>query len=412
MKKSTAGVVLLAILVAAIVASAGIQLWGPKASTPTPSQNNSVNRSVSFSESGLPSGTNWGVAFANAHNATVAPAGITFSVPNGVYQFQLDAVADWTGSPQTGSVTVTGQSASVSVAFARSGVPIQHVVEILLEDTEVGNAMNESGYLTYLDSGYGSASAFYAVCHGSLPDYVAMMGGRYVPCGNGSIGQLNNSDLPDLLETKGYTWAGYFEGMPVPCDGQDAAAYHTDHNPFLNFNDIAHDQSRCDAHLLNSESFNSSVVNGTLPNFSFYAPSIYDDCRPETSSIPVCASWLSAFLAPILNSTSPKVQNLVAHTVFFVTFDEGSTDKGYPTSGIVNPWCRNTTGESLAVCGGHIYFVAISPYSSRMSYSPNATDFSLESTVEWLFNLGSDGGYDSSSEFPPMSGLFSFSANS
>jgi hypothetical protein len=37
---------------------------------------------------------------------------------------------------------------------------------------------------------------------------------------------------------------------------------------------------------------------------------------------------------------------------------------------------------------------------------PDATDFNLEETVEWLLGVGNDGGYDANSNFPPMQTLF------
>lgn len=410
MKRSTGWKLVGAVGLAMVAVVAGIQLWD--AGVVPPSNRGATQYSVSFVESGLPSGSPWRVTFADHPVAASAPSGISFSASDGIYPFQVDPEAGFSYSPRTGNVTVNGGSATVSVTFNHSGAPIQHVVEILLEDSETGHATNNSAYLAYLAGAYGSASAFYGVCHGSLPNYVALVSAYYTPCGNASIGQLATADLPDLLEAGGYSWAGYFEGMPVPCDRNDAAAYHVDHNPFLNFNDIVSNTARCNAHILNSRAFNSSVRNGSLPTFSFYVPSIYDDCRPETSSVPVCSAWLQGLLTPILNSTDPPVQALAAHTVFVVTFDEGSTDRGYSVGNIADPWCQNTTGKPLSVCGGHLYFDAISPYSMGTAFVANATDFNVESTVEWLFGLGSDGGYDGSSGFPSMSSLFSFSTNS
>ncbi|HKS59821.1 MAG TPA: hypothetical protein VJS68_03480, partial [Thermoplasmata archaeon] len=124
-----------------------------------------------------------------------------------------------------------------------------------------------------------------------------------------------------------------------------------------------------------------------------------------------CDSWLKGFLSPMLNSTSSTVQHLMAHTAFFVVYDEGSTNLGYSVGGIVNNWCKNTTGRQLTVCGGHVYLAAISPFSLGKIYVGNATDYNLESTVEWLFGLGGDGGYDGTANFPAMTGLFSFAHN-
>ncbi len=86
---------------------------------------------LSFTESGLPSGTFWSVAVSNASsgwfwngstNATVA-----FVVPAGVYNFTIDNVTNCTGvlyvpNPANGTVSVDDANASVAVAFAPEAV--------------------------------------------------------------------------------------------------------------------------------------------------------------------------------------------------------------------------------------------------------------------------------------------------
>ncbi len=72
---------------------------------------------VTFGESGLASGTSWGVTFnAVTHHAT-APAAITFQIASGTYSYNLSAVANYAGAPTTGSVTVNNADSSVGVVF-------------------------------------------------------------------------------------------------------------------------------------------------------------------------------------------------------------------------------------------------------------------------------------------------------
>jgi hypothetical protein len=76
-----------------------------------------VRYSVTFTESGLPNGTSWTVAFGGAFGSTgVGP--IRFSAPNGTFAYTVSPVAGYTVDPRTGSVTVDGSNATVSVAFA------------------------------------------------------------------------------------------------------------------------------------------------------------------------------------------------------------------------------------------------------------------------------------------------------
>ncbi|HEV2165742.1 MAG TPA: carboxypeptidase regulatory-like domain-containing protein, partial [Thermoplasmata archaeon] len=59
--------------------------------------------------------------------------------------------------------------------------------------------------------------------------------------------------------------------------------------------------------------------------------------------------------------------------------------------------------------GGHLYFTAVSPYTSGgHSFGNYSTHYNLLSTVEWLLGLGGTGNNDGTASFPAMQGLFDF----
>jgi hypothetical protein len=91
---------------------------------------------------------------------------------------------------------------------------------------------------------------------------------------------------------------------------------------------------------------------------------------------------------------------MVSHTAFIIVYDESTSGdtSGYRAGG-------------TTVAGGHVYLTIVSPYSHKLTYTANATHYNLESTVEWLFKTSSDGGFDGTTAFPAMSGLFTFSSN-
>ena len=286
--------------------------------------------------------------------------------------------------------------------------PIQHVVVIMLENSGRSTVLEYAPYQAYLAETYGQATEFYGVCHGSLPNYMAVTSGRYYACGDQPIEPTPDRNIADVLEAAGLGWDGFFEGMNRSCQTDWGGEYDAQHNPFILYNDIEHNASRCDAHVLNSAAFNESVAAGTLPAFSFYVPNLRDDC--ERTNLTFCDTWLRGFLSPLLNSTNASVRALVGSTAFFVLYDEGLNYAGFSSGGVVNGYCENSTGEPLSVCGGNIYLSVVSPYSRGATYTANATDYNLASTIEWLLGVGSDGGYDGSSAFPAMTTLFSFSS--
>jgi hypothetical protein len=73
---------------------------------------------VEFSESGLPTGTNWSVTFGGATRSATVPY-LTFGpVPNGSYSYTVGSIPGFGAAPLQGSLTVGGQPVSQAIAFA------------------------------------------------------------------------------------------------------------------------------------------------------------------------------------------------------------------------------------------------------------------------------------------------------
>jgi Phosphoesterase family len=357
---------------------------------------------VTFTESNLTVGDVWNITLGGVTQSANASRSISFTEAPGTFSYVVGSDEPGLATPSQGTVTFAGSPVAVSVTF--SAESIQHVVVIMMENSELDTILSYAPYMDYLWNTYGHASAFYPVCHPSLSDYTAITSGRTYNCG-GSINESAAPDLPDLLQSAGLPWGGYFESMPSACDRSwDGTAYDPSHNPFLVSEDIVNNASRCDADVVNSVEFNRSVANGTLPAFSMYVPNTQDDC--EYSDLPVCNAWLQAFLPSMINSTVSAVRNLMNHTAFFIVFDEGLTYNGYSVGGIENSYCLNSTGLDLTTCGGHTYLTVVSPYSLGSVYDLNSTGFNLATTIEWLLGVGSTGGYDGNPNFPAMESLF------
>jgi hypothetical protein len=371
---------------------------------------------VEFKERGLPTKTPWALTLGSVSeegNGT----DLTFKVPNGTSSFTATA-AGFAPSQADGQVTMQGKYISVEVSFAAAPTPsdyIQHIVVIMLENSNLSRILAggpAESYQAYLYHAYGRVPDYYAVCHSSPPNYIALVSGHTNAC-QGNLTQhhvINVTNLPDDLEAHDLSWAGYFESMATPCDRVRGPIYYGWlHDPFIDLQDIVDNPSRCDAHVVNSEAFNASIANGSLPTFSYYVPNQLDDCH--NSSQRFCDDWLRGFLGPLLNATAPAEAAVVRHTAFFVVYDEGDyqgKDAGFNVSGVSTGYCQHLYHVNMSACGGNTYAVAISPYSSGTQYSADATDMDLTSTFEWLLGLPSDGGYDGGVDFPAMTTLFSF----
>jgi len=71
---------------------------------------------VTFTETGLPSGTSWSVTF-NGTTESSSTNTITFSVPNGTYSYTIGSVSGYTASPSSGSITVNGANVNQAITF-------------------------------------------------------------------------------------------------------------------------------------------------------------------------------------------------------------------------------------------------------------------------------------------------------
>ena len=75
---------------------------------------------VTFTETGLPSGTEWSVTVSGSTVSALAPAAASLSEPNGTYSYTVGTVAGYTASPSSGTVTVNGVAVTQAIAFSSS----------------------------------------------------------------------------------------------------------------------------------------------------------------------------------------------------------------------------------------------------------------------------------------------------
>ncbi|MGC2288630.1 MAG: alkaline phosphatase family protein [Thermoplasmata archaeon] len=323
----------------------------------------------------------------------------------------------------TSSATVAPSARTQVVRLTVPDTGITHVVLIADENEELSAIEQYAPYQYSLATTYGWAPNYYSACHASLPDYEAWTDGRETGCLD--FGVQNVENLGNLMTAAGLSWAGYFESMPTPsgCDLNNSGydnLYDVLHNAWIHYKDVRDSPTICHQHIFNSAAFNESLfVNGTLPNFSMYIPNIFNDGHTEEASkcgltkanhfeVDLCQAnaWTKAFFTQVFNPTSVD-KKVLKHTAFILVYDEGSTNDGYKVPGITNPACIKKYDLNLTACGGHTLLAVIDPYDTGpLTFNANSTDYNVESTIEWLFGLPSDGGFDGTAQFPAMTSLF------
>jgi phosphatidylinositol-3-phosphatase len=312
---------------------------------------------------------------------------------------------------------------------------IQHVVVVVLENEELTEVWQHGPYETYLAAHYGNATHYFAACHPSAPNYLAMFSAVVNQCGSDNWHNYTNNTLGLEFDAAHFTWGAYPESLPSnACSSPGTATaglFATRHVPALFSSSVLKNQTYCNDHVQSSNVFNSSVANGTLRNYSFYTPNLCDDghngCGGNTTNAQMthqADTWLKDWLTPILNHTgkysSSAEQSLINHTAFIITWDEGvASNAGFALPGVTSGdnylWCGQNGEAGDASCGGHIYTAIVSKYSVHTTFTTDDSPYGLCRTVEWLFHLprlGNPGQMDNRTGFPPMKSLFNFTANS
>jgi hypothetical protein len=243
---------------------------------------------------------------------------------------------------------------------------VSHVFVVVMENHAANQVYGTSAtpYTTGLANTFARASNYFAITHPSLPNYLDMYGGSNYgitnDCNPSSSCHVNARNLADNLEAAGLTWKGYFESMSTPCAVTDGGGYIAHHNPFVYFDDIRTNATRCRAHVVNYSALSGDLASAsTTPNFVFIVP---NNCN-NTHSCPISTGdvWLSAHLPAILNSPACTTQRCL----LMLTWDEDNGSQG---------------NQVLTVFAGS---AAKTGYMTSTRYD----HFSLLRTIEALFRL-------------------------
>jgi len=279
--------------------------------------------------------------------------------------------------------------------------PIQHVFLILMENEETGVIYHKQPYQTQLANTYawgGDANSnpahvgYYAACHPSAPNYLALTSGQTLQCNSDSFNTYSVNNLGNELDQTGRSWVALEENASVPCQTYNSNLYVVRHNPFPFYSDLGGTApgSECETHVQPIANISQDYpYSATPPNFTYIAPDILNDAH--SSSAAVGDLFLSTFVPKLI------AEPWFSSSVIFITYDEAYTGAGF----------ENFTGYD-GLWGGPVYTVAISPYTTGVgALHLNETHYDLLSTIEWLLGLpGTGTGADMTSQFPAMTALF------
>jgi phospholipase C len=271
-----------------------------------------------------------------------------------------------TSAPTSAASATPGSTPTTTLPS--SGLPnFKHIFVILMENEESSDVIGSSDapYINSLAKRYGMAAHYYGVSHPSLPNYLELIGGSTFGINSDCTDCfINASNLVDQLESAHKSWKAYMEDMPSPCYVGDSGDYAQKHDPFIYFDDIRNNATRC-ANIVPLTGFASALQANALPDFVWITPNLchdMHDCDVSTGD-----NWLKGFLPQMLDSAAFQSSAL------FLLWDEGSSDAGC---------CQIASG-------GHIPMLVISPLGKPGFVSSiNYDHASMLLTIEEAWGLG------------------------
>jgi len=264
------------------------------------------------------------------------------------------------------SPTVAASLTPAQAGPSRSGLPrFSRIAVIVMENKDYGQVIGfpRAPYENSLALSYGLATRFYAITHGSLANYLALVGGdTYGVTQNCYTCHFPGPTLADQLESAGISWKAYMEDMPSPCfDGATTALYAKKHNPFAYIDTITSSPSKCSKVVPLTE-FEADLNANRLPSFVWITPNLCNDqhnCKVSDGD-----RFLAGFVPKLLPALGPT-------GILFLTWDEGNTNEGC---------CQ-------VAAGGHIVTILAGPAARKAESSKQYTLYSILRTIEDAWGL-------------------------
>ena len=224
-----------------------------------------------------------------------------------------------------GSVSAAPDSTSNPVGQFSATLPrFDHIFVVIMENRSFADILEsgEAPYVSSLAGANGLATQYFPVTRGSLANYLALTGGDtfehtglcpYAGC------PVHFPNFVDRLEAAGKTWRAYMESMPRACATSSSGSYAVDHNPFVYFDDVRYNLSRCEKHVVSLQPLSADLRSAaSLPNFVWITPNLCHDMH--NCDIATGDRWLANFLPSIFGSPAFTRQN----SLLVLTWDEGN----------------------------------------------------------------------------------------
>jgi phospholipase C len=225
-------------------------------------------------------------------------------------------------APVPASTNPNAVPGASSAASANGSNPTKALVIIEENHTESA-AMEEMPYLAGVADEFGRTTAYRAVTHPSLPNYLAVAGGSTFGVsddGPPSSHPIEQVSVFDAVIAAGGTAKTYAEAMPEPCALEPIGRYAVKHNPWAYFSSSTSRENcgRFDvpAGSPGNGTLRDDVDAGALPIVGLLVPEMCNDAHDCPLS--TADEWLRQWLPVIMEGPDYRAGRLAV----VVTFDE------------------------------------------------------------------------------------------
>jgi hypothetical protein len=266
---------------------------------------------------------------------------------------------------------------------------LQHVYMVYMENKGYTNVVGspDAPFLNGLINAYGFANNFFALTHGSLPNYYPMIGGDNYGitynCATACIDVHKADTLVGQIEQAGLTWKSYAQSLAPGADPTVSSGdYAFDETGFPAFSFIGNDPAYAKQHIVPLEQMAIDLQStATAPDYAWFAAD-EDNNGEGPTTFPVGALKFALnqldpkhpynvkALDQYLSETIPTIMNSNAwnsdeSSVIVVTFDEDNNNLslGFGNEGnhIVTVVIPNQAAIDAGMRAGH--FLATDQYN-------------------------------------------------
>ncbi len=329
-----------------------------------------------FTESGLPAGVTWAVS-ADGYTMTSSTSTILFDLSNGTYSYLIDGIPGFHTSPVTGTVSLTGNGASVTVewmqtvyqvTFAEKGLPSQYAWSM-----ELGGKYQSSS----------TVQSVFSVPNGTY-SFVIYSSGKYNATPPDGTLTVQGSDISMQVQYSTETFTVNFAESGLPSG--------------MNWNVmLSGDSPASYAKTVSGSTESYTVPNGTysysvggIPGY--HASSYGGQVSVFGSGVTIHITWTEVTYVVVFNESG-----LPVGTTWWVNITSGLSEKSngqsltfslpngtysYSVASSNKEW--RSAGGNLAVSNGSS---AVGIFFGKVLYRVSVTEGGLGQSSQWWFNV-------------------------